>query len=429
MNLKERLALIKSNEKNNKGNSAPRPRKMPDNWRNILPYVWIREIQGPIFIVPPFFYSGIIRSARPSDRFSERTSETEGDIDFQGSAFRIPADRVIFFDLETTGLSGDAGTYAFLSTTARFEGRNLVLNQVFLEDYPGERDFLSMVISQLSAGDWIASYNGATFDIPLLRSRCILNGIVMPTRMHVDVLHDCRRFWGKILDSCSLASMEKFVLKSTREFDIPGSEIPRVWLDYVKSDFLSENQKALMELVWQHNILDVVSLARLFLHIESLYSDPYRAVIEDSVDPLSLANRICKLGRLEEAKSLLLMIYRNNKEHDLSREIIREVQRYLAKLARKDKDLDLFSELVLSMDSEFLYGCVAKAKLFEHTFKDEKTALVWAQKAHDLACNSVNSGTIKRKDKEIAAQLSVIASLDHRIARLERKIANRKSIP
>ncbi|OQC75129.1 MAG: hypothetical protein BWX44_00203 [Spirochaetes bacterium ADurb.Bin001] len=247
--------------------------------------------------------------------------------------------------------------------------------------------------------------------------------------MHVDVLHDCRRFWGKILDSCSLASMEKFVLKSTREFDILGSEIPRVWLDYVKSDFLSENQKALMELVWQHNILDVVSLARLFLHIESLYSDPYRAVIEDSVDPLSLANRICKLGRLEEAKSLLLMIYRNNKEHDLSREIIREVQRYLAKLARKDKDLDLFSELVLSMDSEFLYGCVAKAKLFEHTFKDEKTALVWAQKAHDLACNSVNSGTIKRKDKEMAAQLSVIASLDHRIARLERKIANRKSIP
>jgi len=82
-----------------------------------------------------------------------------------------------------------------------------------------------------------------------------------------------------------------------------------------------------------------------------------------------------------------------------------------------------------SMDSEFLYGCVAKAKLFEHTFKDEKTALVWAQKAHDLACNSVNSGTIKRKDKEMAAQLSVIASLDHRIARLERKIANRKSIP
>lgn len=72
---------------------------MPDNWRNILPYVWIREIQGPIFIVPPFFYSGIIRSARPSERFSEQTSETEGDIDSQGSAFRIPADRVIFSTL------------------------------------------------------------------------------------------------------------------------------------------------------------------------------------------------------------------------------------------------------------------------------------------------------------------------------------------
>ncbi len=316
MNLKERLALIKS-EKIKKDTSASRERNMPENWHNILPYVWTREIQGPIFVVPPFFYPSISRPLH--------SSEIEESIDSQAPAFRIPADKIVFFDLETTGLSGGAGTLAFLSTTARFEGRNLVLSQVFLEDYPGERDFLSVVISQLSAGDCIASYNGAAFDIPLLQSRCILNGIIMPARLHIDVLHDCRRFWGKIFDSCSLASMERFVLKITREFDIPGAEIPKVWLDYVKSDSLNENQKALMGMVWQHNIMDVVSLAKLFFRTESAYRDPYKAVIEDAVDPLGLVHRLCKLGRLEDAKSLLYMIYRNHEENDLSTEIMRRV--------------------------------------------------------------------------------------------------------
>lgn len=419
MNLKERLALIKS-EKTKKNTSASRERNMPENWHNILPYVWTREIQGPIFIVPSFFYLSIPRSLH--------SSEIEESIDSQAPAFRIAADKIVFFDLETTGLSGGAGTIAFLSTTARFEGRNLILNQVFLEDYPGERDFLSVVISQLSAGDCIASYNGAAFDIPLLQSRCILNGIIMPARLHIDVLQDCRRFWGKILDSCSLSSMERFILKITREFDIPGAAIPKVWLDYVKSDSLNENQKALMEMVWQHNIMDVVSLAKLFFHTESAYRDPYRAVIEDAVDPLGLVHRLCKLGRLEDAKSLLYMIYKNHEDNDLSTEIMRRVHQYLAKLARKDKDWELFSEIVLSMDEEFLYGCVAKAKLFEHRFKDDDTALIWARKAHDLACNFGYSGAIERKDKDMAAQLSVIASIDHRIARLERKIAKRKGI-
>ena len=80
------------------------------------------------------------------------------------------------------------------------------------------------------------------------------------------------------------------------------------------------------------------------------------------------------------------------------------------------------------MDDEYLYGCVAKAKLFEHRFKDEETALIWARKAHNLACNSNYSSTIERKDKGIGAQLSVIGSLDQRIARLERKIAKRKGV-
>ena len=122
------------------------------------------------------------------------------------------------------------------------------------------------------------------------------------------------------------------------------------------------------------------------------------------------------------------MIYRNHEDNDLSTEIMRRVHQYLAKLARKDKDWELFSEIVLSMDEEFLYGCVAKAKLFEHRFKDDDTALIWARKAHDLACNFGYSGAIERKDKDMAAQLSVIASIDHRIARLERKIAKRKGI-
>jgi len=394
---------------------------MPEGWAETAPSVWTREVDRP-FIGAPVLFSPHLMRATPQ---REDQREDRGGSDPQGAdPSPIPAERIVFFDLETTGLSGGSGTIAFLSTVAHFEGADLVLRQTFLSDYPGERDFLVSVISQLADADWIASYNGATFDVPLLQTRCVLNRIAMPLVRHIDVLHDCRRFWGGTAVSCSLASMEALVLKKERDEDIPGALVPRVWLDYVKADVLREDQSALLSLVWQHNVQDVVSLTELFVLIESAYRAPDSAVVQYSIDPAGLARRLWKMGREGEAKRILLMVRDSAEMFELTGGARMRALRHLASIAWKERDRRLYVETVLAMDGESLFGCVAKAKLYEHFLKDEGTALAWAQRARNIAAAE---GAEEGAEVGTRASALSLEAIDHRIARLERKITRKNS--
>jgi hypothetical protein len=413
VNLRDRLALIKSGKE--KSSSPPqRRRDMPGGWTEIAPSVWAREVDRPFIGAPVFFSPHLMRTTPLRE---DRSGDCGGTESRSVDLSPVPAERIVFFDLETTGLSGGSGTIAFLSTVAHFEGADLVLRQTFLSDYPGERDFLISVISQLADADWIASYNGAAFDVPLLQMRCVLNRIAMPLVRHIDVLHDCRRFWGGTAVSCSLASMEALILKKERDGDIPGALVPRVWLDYVKADVLREDQSALLSLVWQHNIQDVVSLAELFVLIESAYRAPDSAVVRYSIDPAGLARRLSKMGRRGEAKRILLMVRDRAQMFELTDGARMRALRHLASIAWKERDRKLYVETVLAMDDESLFGCVAKAKLYEHFLRDEGAALAWAQKARDIASAEADTK---------ASALSPEA-IDHRIARLEHKIARKNS--
>jgi len=211
------------------------------------------------------------------------------------------------------------------------------------------------------------------------------------------------------------------VLKKERESDIPGALVPRVWLDYVKADVPREDQQALISLVWQHNVQDVASLAELFLVVESAYRRPSNAVVRYAIDPSGLARNLLKMGRSGEAKSILLMVRDNAEMFELTSGARMRAMRHLASIAWKERNRTLYVETVLAMDDESLYGCVAKAKLCEHFFKDEKSALAWAQKARDIA------GKGSQADRRNTQGLD-LESLDHRIARLERKIAKKNSL-
>jgi hypothetical protein len=401
MNLKERLALIKS-EKNKLKPPSPRKRFVPEGWQEIAPLVWARDISWPFRQVPETLSPSIMRPFVP---LCDGTLPAE-----TGS---VSAGHIAFFDLETTGLSGGAGTIAFLCTTASFEGSSLFLKQLYLEDYPGEPDFLKKVIENLSSAQWIASYNGTAFDMPLLHVRCVLNRITMPPLRHIDLLHDCRRFWGRSVESCALQSMEAFLLGKERESDIPGALVPRVWLDLVKSELPSEEQKHLMALVWKHNLEDVVSLAELFLLVEMAYRDPLSGVARYAIDPAAIAARLLKAGRAEEARELLLSVRDKNSAPGCKGENRMRALRVLASLARREKNRQLFAETILAMDNS-AYGCVAKAKLFEHVYKDPQTALEWAKRA--------------REEEPRTLPYLTIESLQHRIARLERKVARQKNL-
>src|SRR5271157_4235581 len=187
------------------------------------------------------------------------------------------ADELVFYDTETTGISGGAGTVIFLFGAAWCEGRDLAVEQLFLSDFPGEPEFLLAVRELLPPSRAHVSYNGKTFDSHLLRTRFRMNRIPWEPGPQVDLLHHSRRLWRSVVGDCSLRSMESHVLGFRRERDVAGEDIPLIWLE-----FLRTGRPGTLPVVFDHNIMDIVSLARLYGAIGGLLcGDPPSANVDE----------------------------------------------------------------------------------------------------------------------------------------------------
>ncbi|MGH7758917.1 MAG: ribonuclease H-like domain-containing protein, partial [Candidatus Dormibacteria bacterium] len=78
---------------------------------------------------------------------------------------------VVGFDLETTGLRASAATVPFLYGWARIAASGVELEQWVLLDVGQEEPLVRAAHHQLRHSGLLLTYNGATFDLPLLRSR------------------------------------------------------------------------------------------------------------------------------------------------------------------------------------------------------------------------------------------------------------------
>jgi uncharacterized protein YprB with RNaseH-like and TPR domain len=168
----------------------------------------------------------------------------------------------VFFDLETTGLSGGAGTHAFLVGCGWFDADGgFVTEQHLMLDHAGERSMLRVVAGELLRAGALVSFNGKSFDAPLLEMRYLFHRLDSPcaARPHVDLLHPARRFWGGASESgCSLVNLEAQVLGARRSGDVPGFEIPARYFH-----FLRTGEARPLRGVLEHNRLDLLSLAGL----------------------------------------------------------------------------------------------------------------------------------------------------------------------
>ncbi len=168
------------------------------------------------------------------------------------------AEQLVFYDTETTGLSGGAGSVIFLVGAAWGEGPDLVVEQLFLSDFPGEPDFLLAVKELFARFNAFVSFNGKTFDSHLLRTRFLMNRIPWEPGPQVDLLHHARRLWKSLIGDCHLKTIESKILGFDRERDIAGEDIPLVWLDFLRTGVPGS-----LPVVFDHNVLDIVSLARV----------------------------------------------------------------------------------------------------------------------------------------------------------------------
>ncbi|MDV3467270.1 ribonuclease H-like domain-containing protein [Stenotrophomonas sp. C3(2023)] len=172
---------------------------------------------------------------------------------------------LLFFDTETTGLAGGTGTRAFMIGAADWhlhpqQGGGLRIRQLLMTTMAAESTMLATFASWLRPATIFCSYNGRSYDAPLLKTRYRLarQGDPITALDHVDLLHPTRRRYRGNWENCRLATIERQLLKVVREDDLPGSEAPSAWLRYLRG-----GDAVNLRRVADHNHQDVVTLALL----------------------------------------------------------------------------------------------------------------------------------------------------------------------
>ncbi|MCA1569668.1 MAG: ribonuclease H-like domain-containing protein [Chloroflexi bacterium] len=207
-----------------------------------------------------------------------------------------------YFDTETTGLSTGAGTVIFLAGVARLSGGRIRVSQYLLPDYPYEPPLLRALAADLAASPRIVTYNGRTFDLPMLAARLTFHGLFRDQAtlpgIHDDLLPDARRLFRRPLGRARLADVESGVLGVRRASDCPGSEVPARYFGYLRGgspDILAE--------VLDHNFQDVVSLVLLEAELCRLRAGGWRDA--PVLDPRGMALELLRAGAVDDALELV----------------------------------------------------------------------------------------------------------------------------
>ncbi|MDR1909926.1 MAG: ribonuclease H-like domain-containing protein [Spirochaetaceae bacterium] len=202
-----------------------------------------------------------------------------------GAGGKLLPEDLLFFDLETTGLSIAAGTVAFLAAFGRLSpgtgawrgAWRLAVEQYLLLDFPGEPDFLTALLAEFRpSGErplLVVTYNGKTFDSQILKTRCLFMGMPLPEYHHADLLHPARRLWKRVLPSCSQGVIETQALGLERDGDVPGAEAPDIWFDFLKT-----GRTERLDLISAHNVRDIAGLASLFAAFADIAAQPESAL-------------------------------------------------------------------------------------------------------------------------------------------------------
>jgi uncharacterized protein YprB with RNaseH-like and TPR domain len=291
----------------------------------------------------------------------------------------LPLESFAFLDVETSGLAGGTGTYAFLVGVGRFEGDNFHLVQYFMRDPAEESSMLEGLTDFLAPNAALVTFNGKAFDAPLLVTRYLLHNLPVPFKdyAHLDLLPLARRLWRDRLPSRALKYLEENVLGAPRTVDeVPGYEIPYLYFDYLRT-----GDAAPLKGVFYHNAMDIIALAALMNHMASILHTPFDGQIQHGLDFIAMGKLYEDLNRSEEAARL----YERGLEVGVGEMDFGAAVQRLSALQRRRGDLESAVELWQKAAAEgHVYAHVELAKYYEHQRRDYKEAMKWTQAAEEI---------------------------------------------
>ncbi|HPW18147.1 MAG TPA: ribonuclease H-like domain-containing protein [Candidatus Aminicenantes bacterium] len=316
----------------------------------------------------------------------------------------------LFLDLETTGLSGGAGTVPFLVGLAYYRDDRFRVTQFFLND-PAEEDRL---IGELAGFirdmgfKSIVTYNGKAFDLPLVETRFTLHRTPCPLRglPHLDFLFSARSLWKHKSDSCRLFDLARQIVQAERSEDIPGAEIPQRYFQYIRGGDFS-----LIEPILYHNQEDLLSLLGVVVAgavlVERHRGAAGPPAADDPGDVFGVARLFERAGDAATSSALFERALSGGRglSAEASHHARKRLSRHLKRTKDWDKALAVWREAAAGEDVECLREL---AMYFEHTAKDYAEAARVAGEGLALA---------KGRSPE------AVRDFEKRIARLEGKLA------
>ena len=338
---------------------------------------------------------------------------------------------LVFVDLETTGLAGGAGTYAFLVGCGWFEGGTFRVRQYLMSNVAGERGLLKALSEVARESGTVVTYNGKTFDLPLIETRYLFHRMESPfaSMPHVDMLHPARRLWrplgetprpagsdggrlGAFESACRLTTLERTQCGFEREGDVAGWEIPDRYFAFVRS-----GDARPLEGVLEHNRLDILSLALVTAQTCQLLEEG-PAAARSAREALGLGRIYLSGGRLREARECFADAAGLSRDravegwHNGAAVVQAEALRAFALIARRARqfdDAEAAWRRVLDLEGSPAHivreATDALAVHYEHRRRDLRAAKSYALQSLEFQGSPTREGAIR-----------------HRVARLDRKL-------
>ncbi len=364
---------------------------------------------GQCFVAEETYPPDHLHGDMPLSAFLHLPPETVAQIARDPALAGVDLRRACFLDTETTGLSGGAGTMAFVVGLGYFDDAGFRLRQYFLRDPGDEPAMVEALAEHLPQFEALISFNGRGFDVPILENRFILARISPPTAgvPHLDLLHPARRLWHYRLPSCALSILEPEVLGVQREQDdVPGGIIPYLYRDYLRTGDARE-----MKRVLYHNAVDILSLVTLAARLCRAFADPWTETTLSGAEFYGLGRWYKADGRLAEAERAYRAALGTGLAPDLRSKGLSALGYLLKRAGRRPEAFAYWQQLALETRDDVL-AHVELAKYFE-----------WHVKALSLAAGWTRAA-LARVETWPAGEhrYATLAGLRHRLARLERKM-------
>jgi hypothetical protein len=327
-----------------------------------------------------------------------------------------PGGPVLFLDLETTRLNGGAGTVAFLVGCGWFEAGAFRTRQFVLPAFGAERAMLAAVAAVLAGCGGLVTYNGKTFDLPVMETRWLFQRMTpaWDELPHVDLLHLARRLWSRREDAdamveqsgCRLVALERALLGVRRVGDVAGFEIPSRYFAFVR-----RGDSGVLAPVLHHNRLDLLSLGCLTARAVRLLREGAVAA-GDGAELVALASEYARRGNEPAAEACFRQsLDRADVATGLRSEAVYGLARLLRRRRRHAEAAPLWHELARAASARAGLRAEAREALavhYEHRDRDLELATQWARQ--------IDTGTANRRRRD---------EVDKRLARLGRKLAVR----